>query len=171
MARTGPFADKEPDADWTDKYPWTRYRGPQPYPVPEDWVLNIVEGDATVFYRYPDLGQDHETDDEVVDTFAPEYEGVNEARGAAASVTIDHDRNGDELPYSLQIDNEVVFQRVEPDTEDLWRAVAEVLARFARGEDYQDIAPTTGSPPESVLRERKLEQRQEENKQLSEFTS
>lgn len=171
MTRTGPFANEEPDADWTDEYPWTRYRGPQPYPCPEDWVLNIVEGNATVFYRYPDLGQEYETDDEVADTFAPEHEGVNEARGETASVTIDHDRNGDELPYSMQIDNEVVFQRVDPNPEDLWATVADVLARVARGEDYQDVAPTTGNPPATVLRERKLERRKEENQQLTEFTS
>jgi hypothetical protein len=170
MTPTGPFANEEPDADWTDEYQWTRYRGPQPYPCPEDWVLNIVEGDATVFYRYPDLGQQYETDDEVVDTFAPEYEGMNEARGEAASVTIDYDRNGAELPYSLQIDNEIVFQRVDPEPEDLWATVAETLARFARDEDYQDIAPTTGSPPASVLRERETEKRKEENQQLTEFT-
>lgn len=86
-------------------------------------------------------------------------------------MTIDHDRNGDELPYSMQIDNEVVFQRVEPDPEYLWATVADVLARVARGEDYQDVAPTTGSPPATVLRERKLERRKEENQQLTEFTS
>jgi hypothetical protein len=170
MTRTGPFASEEPDANWTDEYAWTRYRGPQPYPCPEDWVLNIVEGDATVFYRYLDLGQDYETDDEVVDTFAPKYEGMNEARSEVASVTIDYDRNGDELPYSMQIDNEVVFQRVDPDPEDLWATVAEVLARVARGEDYDDMYLTTGSPLASVLRNRELERRKEENQQLTEFS-
>jgi hypothetical protein len=171
MTPTGPFANEEPDAGWTDNYSWTRYRGPQLYPCPEDWVLNIVEGDSTVFYRYPDLGQDYETDDEVVDTFALEYKGINEARGEEASVSVDYDRNSDESPHSLQVGSEVVFQRVDPESEDLWATVADVLARVARGEDYQDVAPATGSPPASVLRERKLEQRQEENEQLSEFTS
>jgi hypothetical protein len=171
MTRTGPFANEEPDADWTDDYSWTRYRGPQPYPCPEDWVLNIVEGDAAVFRRYPELGQDHETDDEVVETFAPEYKGLNEARGEEASVSVDYDRNGDESPHSLQIGSEVVFRRVEPDPEDLWATVADVLARVARGEDYQDVAPTTGSPPTSVLREREIERHKQENQQLTEFTS
>jgi hypothetical protein len=169
MSPAGPFANEEPDTDWTNEYQWTRYRGPQPYPCPEDWVLSIVEADSTVFYRYPDLGQDYKIDDDVFDTFAPEYEDANESRGEAASVTIDYDRIGDESPYSFQIADEVVFQRVDPNPEDFWATIAKALARFSRGEEYQDVAPTTGNPPASVLRERELEQRKKENKQLSEF--
>jgi hypothetical protein len=169
MTPPGPFANEEPDADWTDEYPWTRYRGPQPYPCPEDWVLNIVEGDATVFRRYPELGQDYGTDDEVVETFAPDYEGLNEARGEEASVSIDYDQNSDEPSHSLQVGSETVFQRLEPDPDDLWATVADVLARVARDEDYQELAPSTGSPPASVLREREIQKRKEENQQLTEF--
>ena len=43
-----------------EEYPTTTYRGPQEYPVPEDWVLGTVEGDGIGWKRYPEADESDE---------------------------------------------------------------------------------------------------------------
>lgn len=167
MTKSGPFDDEEPEADWTDDYDWTRYRGPQPYPVPEDWVLNIVEAGGAMFRRYPEIGNDHETDSEASEHFAPDYEGLEEARGIEASVGTKY--IDEEEVETLTVAGEEVFQRVSPTTEDLYKTVAEALTRAATGEEYADIEPSTGSPPAAVRREQEIERRKSENHGLGQY--
>lgn len=163
-----------PEADWADEYDWTRYRGPQPYPCPGEWVLDIIEGDGGMWYLYADIGEEHETDTDVYDAFKPDYEAYNEARGETAflSSKIVEDNLAERTStaeHELKIAGEVVFRRVEPDREDLWEAVAEALQAYCDGENINGIAPSTGELPEDLKKKRETEKRKAENKGLGEF--
>jgi len=164
----------EPEADWTDEYDWTRYRGSQPYPCPGGWVLDIIEGDGGMWYLYAEIGEDHETDSDVHDAFEPDYEAYNDARGETAflSSKIVEDNLAERTStteYELKVAGEVVFRRVEPDRDDLWSAVAEALQAYCDDESLEGIAPSTGELPEDLKKEQETEQRKAENKGLGEF--
>lgn len=162
----------EPDAEWTDDYPWTRYRGPQPYPCPGDWVLGAPEMLAYGWYFYPDIGRQNETDNDVADAFGQNYDGYNDAlEGRAfliAEDTADSIRE-ETISWRLSIDGEDVFERVEPDSEDLWATVAEILQRYSDGVDYDDLAPESGRLTQAERREQQLEARKESNQSLGDF--
>lgn len=128
----------EPDADWADEYAWTRYRGPQPYPVPEDWVLQMVEGDGVMWQRHPEHGQDAAHDSDLPDEAWPldpeDHASLGHEWPAGADIM-------QEDPYhELTINGEIALVVVDgADSDDWWRAIAETLARYARGEDYETV--------------------------------
>ena len=177
-----PFGD-DPDADWTDEYAWTRYRGPQPYPVPGDWTLNLVEGDGVMWNRYPAHGEGREMDDHVLesfkeatDTYDDPYEAYNDAREEWAG--LGHEvlewnaaERTETLKQVLKIEGNTVFERVEPDGEDLWKVTANALAQYDDGTPVEEIEVSfsTGSKPPDQLREEMIEQRQAENEYITNF--
>jgi hypothetical protein len=162
-----------PDAGWAAEYDWTRYRGPPAYPVPGAWVLNIVEADGIIWYRYPDVGEGHATDTDVRDA----VEGHDRRRGATAmlgNTIVDEDRRTREttLEQELTIAGETVFRRVEPDEDDLYATVAAALAAFDDGTDAAEIAVewASGRLPEDIREAQERERREDENQQLGEFS-
>lgn len=164
-----------PEADWTDEFEWTRYRGPQPYPCPADWVLDLVEGDGIIWYRFPGIGEGLEMDDDVREVFEPDYEEYDDARGETAilskEIVEDNPRKREsKLEHELSIDGETIFRRVEPDDEDLFATVAEALARYSNGQELEDVAPSTGRLPEDLREQQETERRQAENQSLTQFT-
>jgi len=61
---------------------------------------------------------------------------------------------------------------VDPDDEDLWSTVAEVLHRHSEGREYADCEPASGRPPGLTAAERKAretEQRRENNASLGDY--
>lgn len=173
----GPNFD-DPDADWTDEYAWTRWRGPQPYPCPSDWVLNEPEGTIVVWNRFAGIGDGQETTDDVYEALDYEQDDIADARGERAVLmqeildTSLRTRDPD-IEHELTIGDETVFRRVEPDGDDLFAAVAEALARYSSGEEVatlaEEIVPDSGSVPDDIQRERDLDRREEENQSLEEF--
>jgi hypothetical protein len=170
----------EPEADWTDDYAWTRYRGPQPWPCPADWALDIVEGDGTIWQRYPGVGEGLELADDVYGVFETEGgfddEAYNDAREERAFLTreaidVSHRRGEETVEWKLTIDNETVFRRVDPEFNDVLKAAAEALSKYSNGADYSEVLPSTGSVPEDLQFERELEERIEENQTFDDFVT
>lgn len=138
---------------WTDEYPSTTFRGPARYPIPEDWVLNNVEMDGVIWYRYDDAenGQEAEHESDI------DWDVSGEGPDNVAMLTADPDPNDlDVVTQKFDIDGDPVFTvthdgSVDMD-EELWACVAEVMARVARGESYDDV-PTPSEPesPDSAL--------------------
>jgi len=166
----------EPDEEWTDEYAWTRYRGPQPYPVPADWVLNLPEEGGAMWYRYPGVGQGLQSDDDVYEVFEPDDEAYNDARGETAFLmpeVVDEDRRAREVTqkWELTIGGETVFERVDPDYEELWATAAAALATYAGGTDVADLdcVPSSGRLPEEERQQREVEKRENENQSLGDF--
>lgn len=167
-----------PEAAWTDEYEWTRYRGPQPYPVPADWVLRIVEGDGIGWYRFPGLGEGLAKDTEVRDVLGigDDYE---DALAEADEAWLDYkiveaggdgfDPEPDTVEHTLTIAGETVFRRVDPDRDDLMAAVAETLSKFTNGAEWRAVEPSTGRLPDDLKREQELERRRERNASLDGF--
>lgn len=166
-----------PEADWAAEHDWTRYRGPQPYPVPDDWALDEPEGDAVGWYRFPDVGDGHATTDDVYDEFEPDYDGIEEARGEMAILVndiVEDSRNGPViLKHELSIGGETVFSHVDPSDEELWATVADALARYTDGDSVDEIAADvswrSGRLPPEEREKRKQQRRQEENQSLGDF--
>lgn len=145
--------EERPDADefeppaWLSEYASTTYRGPTLYPVPEDWVLNIVEGDGICWYRYDaaEYGHDadHKNDIENNDLL---WDGPDDE----AWLSNEWDPETDLVTQTLEINREQVFEVTEPDSDLLWNAVAEALARYAReGEVDVGILDLVSDEPES----------------------
>lgn len=174
---------EEPDAAWTDDYQWTRYRGPHPYPVPEDWVLGIVEGDGVIWRRYDDAENGHEAetgrdlDDDVSAAGPDDMAMIGHEWPAGADVMEDS-------PYhELQINDELVLvlkdaQDIdESDGDEWWRAVAEALSRYARGDDYLSTLEDLGlerlkaTPFEDDDGVDETERRAEQNRSLGDFNA
>jgi len=167
----------EPDAGWTDEYPWTRYRGAQPYPCPADWVLGLVEGDGIGWHRYPGIAEGHDHQRDVVDLF-DDYDAREDAHAERATLLNDivegaSIRDEDDVKHELSIDGETVFVRIDPEMSDLMATVAEVLARYSGGEALGVIADglsfSTGRPPARVVEQNAVEQREEQNQSLTDF--
>lgn len=154
------------DAEWTDDYAWTRYRGPQAYPVPGDWVLNIVEGDGVIWHHYPDVGADHDHDDDVYDALG--FDEIEDARGVAADLHSEWNAD-DSTTHVLTVDGETVIRTTDPEMDDLWAAVAEVLSRHSAGEDYDDLADKWTAPTAEQQAQAELERKQTENHGLGDF--
>ncbi|WP_135306328.1 hypothetical protein [Haloarcula amylovorans] len=160
-----------PDADWAAEYDWTRYRGPDAYPVPGDWVLDLVEADGIIWYRYPDAGEGHANDNDVLDSFESDYDGYNDARGETAmlgnDVVNEHVSMKDwELEQQLTVDGTTVFDRVEPETDELYANVAAALAAIDNGTDPSDVVVEWESGWE---RGAKPDESSEKNTSLGEF--
>jgi|GEM_PF-2098593 hypothetical protein len=161
----------EPEADWTDEYTWTRYRGPQPYPCPGGWVLNIPEMMAVSWVYFPDIGSVNETESDVRDAFGMNDDGYEDARSAEAFLLGDTvgPISEETICWQFTIDGEEVFERVDPDHDDLYGAVAEALAKHSRGESFEDVSPKTGRLTEAEQKQRETDQRRESNQSLGDF--
>lgn len=171
----------EPEADWTDDYPWTRYRGPTAYPVPGGWVLNDVEGDGIGWRYYEGLGEEHEKDHHVRD--ALEYDEYEERLNDAPEAVLIHhveelnmaertETQRHELSISKYDEyNETVLNHTNPEWDDLMRVCAEVLDQFDDGVDPEEIEFEfeSGRLPASVRERQKQERRREENQSIDEF--
>lgn len=124
------------EGTYPDDYETTTYRGPQEYPVPEDWVLGIVEADGVGWKRYTEAENAHEASkesdlgDDVVFETEPEY----------ASLLNDWNPTSDLVTHTLKVGGEEVFSITGVDDEVLWRSVAEALGQHARGEEV-DVDP------------------------------
>jgi len=116
-------ADKQAGG-WRDEYETTTYRGPDRYPVPEDWTLGIVEGDG-ISWRRPERPDDAERG------WSPEDR---------ASTLNEFDYDSDEQTVKFDVNGNSVVRVTEPDRDALMASIAEVLARVARGESYHDVA-------------------------------
>lgn len=134
---------------WTDDYPTTTYRGPHPYPIPEDWVLNNVEMDGVIWYRYDDAenGQEAEHESDI------DWDVSGEGPDNVAMLSADPDPNDlDIVTQKFDIDGDPVFTVTDADDDEVWRCVAEVMARVARGEDYSDVPlPNETESPDGSL--------------------
>lgn len=130
-----PYAQEYEPPSWLDEHTSTTYRGPMLYPVPEDWVLNVVEADGVLWYRYEDAENGHEA--EKRNDVVPEellFEGPDD------DAWLDHlwDEQTGEVTYRLEINGDEVFTVTEPDDDLFWTAVAEALARYARDEELPE---------------------------------
>jgi len=174
-----------PEADWAADYDWTRYRGPRPYPAPEDWVLDEPEGGIVGWQHFPDVGKGHGLLDDVYDELEGDYDdwdayeaAVEEVRGVRAFLSNEIVEDGRDmdviLEHELSIAGDTVFRRVDPTDDELWARTAEALTRYASGETVEefadDIGFQSGRLPEDLQEERKQERRREENTGLGEFS-
>lgn len=176
-----------PDADWAAEYDWTRYRGPDPWPVPGGWVFKDPEGGGWWEY-YGELGEGHHSTNDIrdkLDADGFEYyeidEALEDARGPYAWLSVEtanpdevsiRNLEAEELEWSLEIDKTEVFRRVEPERDDLMATVAEALAAYHEGdleERLDELVPKTGRKPDDVLEQEALEQRKAENESLDGF--
>ena len=175
-----------PEGDWAADHDWTRYRGPDPWPVPGGWVFKSPEEGGWWQY-FGDMGVGHHSDDSILeelkddDSVDDPYDALDDARSEYASITIEtanpeevslRNPEDEKLEWELTVAGVQVFRRVEPDSSDLMAAVADALAAFHDG-DLDDrvgeIVPETGEKPEDILEEEDLERRQDENESLDEF--
>lgn len=108
---------------WRAEYETTRHRGPDRYPVPDDWTLGIVEADGSG-WRRPERPDD-----------APRGWTYDDNAGTLN----EWDTETDETTVTFSVNGETVFEVTEPDRDDLMASIAEVLARVARGEEYDDV--------------------------------
>lgn len=175
-----------PDGDWAAEYDWTRYRGPDPWPVPGGWVFGDPEEGGWWKY-YGELGVGHANDNSILDalkedeTVTDPYEELEAAQGPYAYLNVEtanpdevsiRNHENEEYEWAFKIGDTAVFTRVEPERSDLLAAVAEALMAAHEGdldERRNSIAPTTGRAPETELKKKAIEQRREENSSLSEF--
>jgi thiamine pyrophosphokinase len=160
-----------PDAEWTAEYPWTRYRGPDPWPCPGAWLLTEPEGLYVRWIRYPEVGIDHGTTS-TVDTEVLDYGAVDDHRAEEAWLIGDDIADSireETIKWTLEVDNTEVFARVEPAWDDLMAAVAEALRRFEADEEWAAVEPESGRLPPEQRRQRELEQRKASNQSLGEF--
>lgn len=166
-----------PEADWAAEHDWTRYRGPQPYPVPDGWVLDQPEGGAVGWYLFGDAGEGYGTTTDVYDALGDDMELVEEARGEMAILRndiVEDSRDGDViLKHELSIGGETVFSRIDPTDAELWATVAEALARYAAGDDVDaiaaDVSWRSGRLSDEEREARKQERRRKENESLGDF--
>lgn len=176
-----------PEGDWAAEYDWTRYRGPDPWPVPGGWVFRDPEGGG--WWQYlGDLGVGHDDENSIRDALEEddlEYEEIDERleeyRGPYAFLSTEtanpdevsiRDYSNEKLEWSLKVGDTQVFRRVEPDRSDMMGVVAEALAAFHEDEleeKLDGLVPSTGRKPDDVLEQEALEQRKEENQGLDEF--
>jgi hypothetical protein len=175
-----------PEGDWAAEYDWTRYRGPDPWPVPGGWLFKDPEeggwwqyfGDAGVGHWDRHRLLDELKDDESVDDAT---DALEDARGALAYLNVEtanpdevsiRDYENEKLEWALEVADTQVFRRVEPDRSDLMAAVAEALAAYhedALDERVDEIIPTSGRKPADIREQERVERRQEENQSLGAF--
>ncbi|QIO25479.1 hypothetical protein [Haloarcula sp. JP-L23] len=131
-----------PEADWAADYDWTRYRGPDAYPVPGAWVLSNVEGDGVVWERYPDVGEGRASPNDVLDAVDGDlYDEYRSGNAVLSHEIVNEDDPMEDWEYEQQltIGGTTVFQRVEPDRDELLGNVATALAATDDGTDPADV--------------------------------
>jgi len=156
--------------DWVRDFPTTTYRGPQLYPVPEDWFLSHPEGGTLGWKRYEDAengqeaGTSYDIDDEVL---------RNDPTDVA--VLLSEWTEHEETVWSLSFNHqETIFEDlVVENHNELLTVTAETLAKYARGEPYDDVSIASAKPPKPIReereRQRELQRKKEENKSLNAF--
>lgn len=176
-----------PDGDWAAEHDWTRYRGPDPWPVPGGWVFKDPEGGGWWEY-FGEAGVGHGSDDSLLEELKDDesvddpYETLNDERGRYAFLRVEtsnpevarRNPEDEKLEWSLEISDVEVFRRVAPDRSDLMAAVAEGLAAYHEGtldDKVGGIVPASGQKPKSVLDEERLERRQENNRSLGDYAT
>ena len=175
-----------PEGDWAAEYDWTRYRGPDPWPVPGGWLFKDPE-DGGWWQFFGDAGVGHWDSHDLLDELKddPSVEdasaALDEHRGEYAHLHVEtanpdevsiRNPEDEKLEWTLEVAGKQVFRRVEPDRSDLMAAVAEALAAFHEGdldERAAEIVPTSGRKPDDIQEQEELERRQEENESLDEF--
>ena len=176
-----------PEASWAAEHDWTRYRGPDPWPVPGGWVFKDPEGGGWWEY-FGDAGDGHEFDDGILDELKADesvddpYDALDEMRGEYAHLTVEtanpdevsiRNLEDEQLEWELTVDGTQVFRRVEPDRSDLMAAVAEALSAYHTGDladTLDEIVPATGRKPADVLEREALEERKQNNQSLGDFS-
>lgn len=177
-----------PDGDWAAEYDWTRYRGPDPWPVPGGWVFKDPEGGGWWQY-FGDLGVGHAKDDSILDELKEDdsvedpYEALDDARGEYAYLEVEtanpdevslRNPEDEELEWTLEVDGADIFRRVEPDRSDLMEAVAQALDAYHAGEldeRAKEIVPESGRKPDDIQEQEELERVKEENESIDDFLS
>lgn len=176
-----------PEGDWAAEHDWTRYRGPDPFPVPGGWVFKDPEEGGWWQY-FGDAGVGHPYDSGILDEFKEDpsvedpYDELEVYRGPYAWLTVEtanpeevtpRSYENERLQWTLEIAETEVFSRVEPDRSDLMAAVAEALAAYHEGdleERVDEIAPVSGSKPPEVREQERLEERKQSNQSLGDFS-
>lgn len=164
----------EPDADWTDEWPWTRYRGPQPWPVPGDWVLGDVEADGAMWQHFPGHGEGCENDHEVYDALDDDLDAIEDARGARAILLneleeFDRREKNEAYTHTLIIDGDEVIEAYDPEWDDLFESVAQALKRYESPGDPSMVEVESGKLTDEQRREKEIEARRQENQSLGAF--
>lgn len=178
-----------PEDDWAAEYPWTRYRGPDPWPVPGGWVFEDPEEGGWWQY-FGDAGVGHPDSDSIREALEADasvedpYNALNDLReqhgeyAYLSAETANPDEVGlrnledEQLEWTLEVDGTDVFRRVEPDREDLLAAVAEALAAYHEDdldERRDEIVPASGRKPQDVREQEELEARRRHNQSLEDF--
>lgn len=156
-----------PDADWSRSYDWTRYRGPDAYPVPGRWVLSMPDGDGTSWYYFEEGDGQSKSGDIEIDAEPLATALLFFRRDSEASI-----RDEPDVEWEFSIDGTEIFRRVNPDRDDAYGAIARALSAYHRGQDPDEIAatPDTGRKPDDVLEQEELERKQEENESLGRWS-
>lgn len=145
---------------WEDEYSTTKFRGPQKYPVPEDWVLGMVEGDGVDWRRYDDFDDtDAKHKREVPHEIA--YEGPDDELALVRDFEGDA-MNPDGEYQSVMLNGEELI-KVKEDAKPFGE-LAELMMRVANGEDYDDVLKEL----EGVRYVTKEEKREKERKERQE---
>lgn len=179
-----------PEGNWAAEHDWTRYRGPDPWPVPGGWVFKDPEGGGWWEY-FGDAGVGQYIDDSVLDALeddeaiADAFEAMNDLRdqhGEYARLSVEtanpdevsfRNPEDEQLEWTLDVDGTQVFQCVEPDRKGLMAAVAQALAAFhddALDEQVSEIEPPSGRQSDDEREETTIEERQERNQSLGDFS-
>lgn len=174
-----------PEDAWTADYPWTRYRGPEPFPVPGGWIITIVECNGAGWHNYGELGVDHSSEAGIREELEADasvknpYNRLDDAHGIHATLmnkpeqgpNVAQKERDRAREWKFSIDNTLIFRRVEPEREDMYATVAEALAAYSEGTAVAEISatPSTGRPPAEVQKQREVEQREASNQDLSDF--
>lgn len=137
-----------PDAAWTDDYAWTRHKGPDPYPVPADWVLSPPDVTLTAWYRYPGLGEGLASLSDVQDALDGDSEATEAERAEEAwleASPAEQEWAADTATeWEFEIDGVQVFHIVGANPDDVMAAVAEALSKFSNGGDWEAVDPRGG---------------------------
>lgn len=176
-----------PDGDWAAEYDWTRYRGPDAYPVPDGWVFKDPEGGGW-WQHFGEAGVGHHTDDSLLDELQEDdsvpdaYAALEDARGCDAFMSVEtanpdevsmRNPEDEELEWSLKVDGTQVFRRVEPEWSDLMGATAEALHAYHVGELEErlgEFVPSSGRKPDDIRAQEDLQTRKENNASLGDFS-
>lgn len=126
------------DRTYPDDYDTATYRGPQEYPVPEDWVLGIVEADGICWERYFDA--------DAADDAAHQYELADDVGMSDPDEAAYLHSEFDPSPHNrLEIAGETIVRlEATDDTAGLYAVVAAALARWAREEDLDGLLEDLG---------------------------
>ena len=139
-------------ADWEDHYPTETAYG-RVYPTPEDWVFGDFErgGMFVSWKRFENIGHEHTDDHEVIEARdhsknagTPDEEALlapeSEAEYIDTGDGVEPHPVADPADRELTINGETVLEVYQPFEEnELLAAVAAILTRHSKGEEYDDI--------------------------------